>query len=484
MLARFGQRVAAWFRATAPDPFVIAIILTVIAGIASALTLWSTTAATPNPVALPDAAWDTIGFWHTGIWKLLAFSMEMCLILVTGHALAASPIVSRSLRALASLAHTPRRGVALTAACAMAAALINWGFGLIVGAILARNVIASLRARGIDAPAGLIAGAGYLGLMVWHGGLSGSAPLTAASAQRQLDVLGPDLAARIGAVPVTQTLLSPLNLIITAGLCIIALALATAMAPSRVACSSGVAWSKARPRAAGHDSSSPTESEDRVRGSSSPDSDAGRFPQWLERSPLIVWLIALPALALITVALRNRGLAALDLGIINLLMLALGLIAHGSARSYCAAVEDAARGCAGIIIQFPLYAGIMGMVQSSGLGALLSTTLINAAGNDAGLLSVMGVLAACTVNLFVPSGGGQWAVQGPVFLEAAAAINMPPGRMIMAIAYGDQLTNMLQPFWALPLLAITRVPAREIVGYTAIIMLAAILWTCACMWLF
>ncbi len=78
-----------------------------------------------------------------------------------------------------------------------------------------------------------------------------------------------------------------------------------------------------------------------------------------------------------------------------------------------------------------------------------------------------------TFVAFVPSGGGQWAVQGPVLMEAAHQAGMPPERLVLALAYGDQWTNMLQPFWALPLLAITKVEARDIVGYTAAVMLLA-----------
>lgn len=467
MLARLGDRVSAWFRATAPDPFVLAIFLTVIAGLAAAWAQWSSAGDTRSVASLADAARDTLGFWQAGIWNLLAFGMEMCLVLVTGHALAASPIIARTLRAVAGMARTPRQGVAITAACAMGAALINWGFGLIVGAILARNVIASFRARGIAAPAGLIAGAGYLGLLVFHGGLSGSAPLAAASAELQSKVLGPDLGARIGAVSVRDTLFSPLNLVVTAGIVVLAMVIMVAMAPKAGASAS------ASPPLPGDADPPPADTD-----------TGGRFPRWLERSPIVVWCIALPALGLAASALRTSGFAALNLGFINLLMLGLGLAAHGSARSYCAAVEDAARGCAGIIIQFPLYAGIMGMVQASGLGAMLSESVVRAAGDSVSMLGVMGVVSASIVNLFVPSGGGQWAMQGPVFLEAALTTDMPPGRMIMAIAYGDQLTNMLQPFWALPLLAITKVPAREIVGYTVIVMVAAFAWTCACMWFF
>ncbi|MEZ6318590.1 MAG: TIGR00366 family protein [Phycisphaerales bacterium] len=152
----------------------------------------------------------------------------------------------------------------------------------------------------------------------------------------------------------------------------------------------------------------------------------------------------------------------------------LGLLLHGSTASYVRAVEDGARGCAGVILQFPLYAGIMGLLAASGLIDTFSRTLADFGSST--MLPVMTFVSAGVVNLFVPSGGGQWGIQGPIALESGAAAGVSAGKMIMAVAYGDQLTNMLQPFWALPLLAITGVKARDIVGYTAVVMAAAAAW--------
>ena len=168
------------------------------------------------------------------------------------------------------------------------------------------------------------------------------------------------------------------------------------------------------------------------------------------------------------------GLGRVGLNEINALMLGLGLILHGSTASYVRAVEDGAKGCAGVILQFPLYAGIMALLVSSGLIASFSEWLSTSAGETG--LPLLTFVSAGVVNLFVPSGGGQWGIQGPIVLEAGAAAGIAPGKMIMAVAYGDQLTNLLQPFWALPLLAITGVRAREIVGYTCVLMVAMAVW--------
>ncbi|QYU66047.1 TIGR00366 family protein [Leptolyngbya sp. 15MV] len=163
----------------------------------------------------------------------------------------------------------------------------------------------------------------------------------------------------------------------------------------------------------------------------------------------------------------------LGLNEITAAMLAAGLVLHGSPRRFVRAVELAAGACAGVLIQFPIYAAIIGVMVGSGLARALAEV---SAGVGPGLLPVSTMWSAAVLNLFVPSGGGQWAVQGPIALEAGLAAGVEPGRMILAVAYGDQLTNMLQPFWALPLLAITGVRAGEMVGYTCLVMLAGAAW--------
>lgn len=444
MLARLGERLNRLFRASAPDPFVIAILLT---GVTFVLG-WFATRSTPAQM---------IRDWQDGFWSLLTFAMQMCLILVTGHALASSPPVARWIRRLAAMARSPRHAVVITSVVAMVAALVNWGFGLIVGAILARDVTRALRRKGLHAPAGLLAAAGYTGLLVWHGGLSGSAPLKAASAKDQAEVLGQTLADAIGAIPVSRTIFSPINIIVTLGLLVLVPIVLAMMCP---------------PEPPDEPAAPAPEPAPAARA----EPDAGRLPAMLERSPVVVWIIALPALAWLAYLFATKGLDALDLNTANMLFFSLGLALHTSAHSYGLAVEEAARGCAGIIVQFPLYAGIMGMIKSSGLGALLSGAFVNAAHGTSGGLSLSTFASAAIVNLFVPSGGGQWAIQGPIGMQAALDAHIDPARIVMAISYGDELTNMLQPFWALPLLAITGVRAQSVVGYTAVVMLAAALW--------
>ncbi len=464
MLATLGQRIARIFRATAPDPFVLAVLLTLLTYL---LALFFTAPAPGSARAEGAYALTLLNDWQNGFWSLLAFAMQMCLILVTGHALASSPPVARLLRALADIPKTGPQAAAMTAFVAIAFGLINWGFGLIVGAILARDVDRALRAKGIALPAGLLAAAGYTTMMVWHGGLSGSAPLKVVTEKDLVEVLGPDLAASIGSMSVRTTIFSPLNLIVTGGLVVLIPLLFGLLCPSK-----GTRIEAVREEHAAPPSPSALDGAD---------DRPGALPDFLERSPIAAIVLALPALIWLAMRFVDRGFAALDLNTANLLFFSVGLILHGSARRYVAAIDDAARGCAGVILQFPIYAGIIGIMVASGLAAQIASWFVAQSGGSEGGLSVMTFLSAGLVNLFVPSGGGQWAVQGPIAMRAAVESGVNSARLVMAVAYGDAWTNMIQPFWALPALAITGAKARDVVGYTALALVVGGVWVMGCL---
>lgn len=431
-----------------PDPFAIALLLTLV-------TL--AFAAIGSEAGLTE----TVGFWggrlkgdellgnESGFWKLLTFSMQMCLILVTGHALASSRPVSRLVARLAAMPRTQSHAIALTATVAMSFALLNWGLGLIVGALLAREVARSSKRRGLRVHYPLLGAAGYTGLLVWHGGLSGSAPLKITQTKDLTEILG---RADITPVTLADTIFSPMNLAVCAALLIAVPWLLSAMAPE----------DDSILEITGEQAGEREEEEHPESGEMTP-------AERLERSPVLVWLIAATAGLYLFRYVGRIGVARLDLNAINLIFLTAGLVLQGSARAYGRAITDGVQGCAGIILQFPFYAGIMGIMALSGL----ITSMAQGAASFAteSTFAPLTMLSAGIVNLFVPSGGGQWAVQGPLVVQSAEALGVPLGKAVMAFAYGDAWTNMLQPFWALPLLGITRLEAREIVGYTATLML-------------
>jgi short-chain fatty acids transporter len=201
----------------------------------------------------------------------------------------------------------------------------------------------------------------------------------------------------------------------------------------------------------------------------------------IERSSVVVWMLGFPLLSALVLQISRKGISQLDIDTLNLALWVLALLLHGKPHRFLAACAEGIRSCTGIVLQFPLYAGIMAVMAASGLSARL-TTLVGAAGPDA--LAPLTFLSAGLLNLLVPSGGGQWAVQGPIIMEAALETGVEPGEVLMAMAYGDQWTNMLQPFWALPLLAVTGVRARDIIGYTVLWMAAGGLWMGAALLVF
>ncbi len=469
MVSRLGLLLSRTIGRFMPDPFLLAILLSIVAAVLAVTLGNSGPDAGPTPGLELLASW-----WSKGVWGLLAFAMQMCLILVTGSAIAESPIVARGIARVAAWPGSLPQAAAVVAAVAIVAGLVNWGLGLVVGALMARETARSLVARGIHCHYPLLAACGYLSMLVWHGGFSGSAPLSMTTAEGAAKVIPASVLAAMpegGAVPLSQTLLSPLNLFVTGGLLLGLPLLMALLAPrSSRECLA--------PQELGIDFGSERTPPRRGRGSaaaarsvSDEDSPGGDFA--FLPVALAILLGAAFVGGFLQWALRD-GIARLGLDQVNALMLGAGLLLHGSALSYARAVERAAKGCAGIILQFPLYAGILGILRESGLLATFAEQAAEFAGPHT--LAAWTMLSAGLVNLFVPSGGGQWAVQGPVALAAGAEAGVAPGTMTMAVAYGDELTNMLQPFWALPLLAITGVKARDLVGYTAIAMVVAAVW--------
>lgn len=436
-----------------PDPFVIAVALTLLTALlASALDGL-------GPLAL-SRAW--LGTRERGLWSLLAFSMQMVLILVTGHALAAAPPVARLVRRLADLPRSGAQAAALVGFVAVVCSLLHWGLGLIVGALCAREVGRAAREHGRPIHYPLVCAAGYVGMMTWHGGLSGSAPLKVTTRGDLVELLGPELGASVAPIPFTESVFGWPNLLVTGGLLVFVPLVLAAMAPREAA--------EIEPAPAAREPHAPDAQGADVAAPLAPKT----LPERLERSPLATALVVLLLASGVVVWWMDVGPSALDPNALNLIFLTLGLALHGRLRSYLAACDEAVRGTSGIVLQFPLYAGIMGLVGNTSLGARLAGAVSELATPTS--FAVWTFVSSAVLNVFVPSGGGQWALQGPIALRAATELCVEPRLAVMAVSYGDQLTNMLQPFWALPLLGITGVRARDIVGYTVIVMLVGAVW--------
>lgn len=454
-LARLGVAFRRGFGRVTPDPFVLAVGLSLVVLLAAIVAGDWPAAEDTGLLARMTTALDA---WAgNGLWKLLAFAMQMVVMLVLGTALAEAPVVRRGIARLARLATGPRSLVAITAAVSIGLSLLSWSLSLIGGAILAREGGRQAKLRGWKLHYPIACAAAYSGLMTWHGGLSGTAPLKATTEKDMVEVLGQPLAEQIGTISLDQSLFGPLNLFVTGGLLVLGPILFALLTPRD-----------------GEDPAPEPQPETlaslEASATESPPADA---LERLERSTVVTWALGVPLFAALAVQLARRGLGNLDIDTVNLALWVLALLLHGRPDRFLDACSKGIQPCLGIVLQFPLYAGIMAVMAASGLAASL-TAAASAAGPA--LLGVVTFLSAGLLNLFVPSGGGQWAVQGPIIMEAARVTGVAPGTVLMAMAYGDQWTNMLQPFWALPLLAVTGVRARDIVGYAVLWMLAGGVW--------
>lgn len=430
-----------------PEPFIFAILLTFVAAL----------------VAMPlchQTPLEVVEHWGGGVWNLLAFAMQMSLVLVCGSALAAAPVVKRAIASMARLPKSAPAAIALVTVISALACCLNWGFGLIVGVVFAKAIA---RQRS-DVDYRLLIASAYSGFVVWHAGISGSIPLTMATPGDALAMA--TNGALTDPVPLAQTIFNWHNLM-TVLFVIIGITVAnTLMHPKQ-----------------GVFTVDPTllnDDDNRVATGGATSSD--KTPaQRLEQSKLLSWLVALMLVAYLVIHLFVRG-AGLDLGGVIMIFLALGLLLHSTPVDYVRAFGKATSGAAGIILQFPFYAGIMGIITGIGasgisLGGVMADACIRI--SNPVTYPLLTFLCAAVLNMFVPSGGGHWAVQAPVMFTAGANLGVDPGLTGMAIAWGDAWTNLIQPFWALPALAIARLDAKDIMGYCLIDLLITGVIICA-----
>ncbi|MDC8443880.1 short-chain fatty acid transporter [Halomonas aquamarina] len=418
-----------------PDPYIFVLLLTLIAAVAAIAVERQT------PLAV-------LRMWGDGFWGLLTFSMQMLLVLVTGFMLASSPPVKRILQKIAGTAKSPGGAIILVTLVSLAASWINWGFGLVVGALFAKEL-----ARLIKVDYRLLVASAYSGFVVWHGGLAGSVPLTIATE-------GHFSADQIGVIGTGSTIFAFFNLAIVVCLFIAVPLVNRMMLPD--------------------EKDSVYVDPKLLDDEPEPVGRITRPAEKLENSMPLALLVGVPGLLFLLDHFILRG-GGLNLNVVNFMFLFLAIVLHRTPRNLLTSLNEAIKGGAGIVIQFPFYAGIMAIMVQSGLAQSMSEWLVSFA--TANSLPFWSFISAGIVNLFVPSGGGQWAVQAPVMLPAAEALGADIARVAMAVAWGDAWTNLLQPFWALPVLAIAGLKAKDIMGFcliqlliTGIIISVGLVW--------
>lgn len=416
-----------------PEPFIFAIILTFVAIL----------------VAMPvchQSIVEVVTNWGGGVWNLLGFSMQMALVLVTGATLAAAPLIKKGISRLASMPKTPAGGIALVTGISAVACWLNWGFGLIVGAIFAKEIAKKL--KNVDYR--LLIASAYSGFVVWHAGISGSIPLKMASDVNELvkDTNG----VITSVIPIGNTILDWHNIIM-----VVIVTLALVVINSLMHPKTGIV---------AIDPALLQEDTVETHENASQKTPAMK----LENSRLLSALLALLGLSFLIISLFFKH-KAFDLGSVILLFLFLGIVLHKTPIAYVRAFAKSVGGAAGILLQFPFYAGIMGIITGVGesgicLGTVVSEAFVNISTSTT--YPIYTFLCAAILNMFVPSGGGHWAIQAPIMFAAGEALNVDHGLTGMAIAWGDAWTNLIQPFWALPALAIAKLNAKDIMGFCLI----------------
>ena len=415
-----------------PEPFIFAIILTFVA------------IAVAMPVCHQSIV-EVVSNWGGGVWNLLGFSMQMALVLVTGATLAAAPFIKKGISRLASLPKTPAGAIALVTGISAVACWLNWGFGLIVGAIFAKEIAKKL--KNVDYR--LLIASAYSGFVVWHAGISGSIPLKMAS---DLNELVKDTNGVItNTIAITNTILDPHNIIMVVLVTVALVAINSAMHPK------GNNIVTIDPALLHEDE------EIKVENATTP-------AMKLEYSRILSILLSILGFSYLIISLFIKK-KSFDLGSVILLFLFLGIVLHKTPIAYVRAFAKSVSGAAGILLQFPFYAGIMGIITGVGesgicLGTVVSEAFVNISTSTT--YPIYTFLCAAILNMFVPSGGGHWAIQAPIMFAAGDALNVDHGLTGMAIAWGDAWTNLIQPFWALPALAIAKLNAKDIMGFCLI----------------
>ncbi|HDR7659126.1 MULTISPECIES: short-chain fatty acid transporter [Bacillus] len=422
LLTRCANVFSRWSQKYVPDAFVIAVLLTLFTFIIALL-------------MNPSNPYKIVKSWGDGFWTYLTFTMQMVLLMVTGMTLASVPFINRGLQSVAKLADTPQKAYTMTFLISAIAYYINWGLAVVVGAIIAKEVAK----KNPNAHFPLLVAAAYAPTALYSAGLSSSIGLTIATKDHFLVDM-------IGIIPTSQTIFSYSTLIIFFILFITMPIIIVLMAPK-----SGIISYKAIE----------TDTNSFVK----PPQKNLTPAEKLEWTPVLG--ILLGGIGTLYCVYEFMNSHSLDLNIINLFFLSLGLLLHGSLGNFAQGFKESAQSISPIILQFPFYAGIIAVLGSSGLGSSIIQWMASIASKDT--FDIFTYWSAGLVNLLAPSGGGQWALQGPLQVPAGLKLGVDPATIAMAVGWGDAWTNLIQPFWALPLLGVLGLKIKDIMGYCFIL---------------
>lgn len=437
MLDRVTAGIVRFFERWMPDALVVAVVLTL-------LTLMLVLGLTDTS---PRGA---INAWGDGFWSLLAFTNQIALTLLLGYILASTTPVRNALLKVSILARSPRSAYAMVCLLTGVIALFSWSTALVAAGIVSRAVGESCRRRGIRLHYPLLIASAFSGFVVWHQGLSASIPLTIATP-------GHFLEAQIGVIATSETLFTWWN-----GLTVAAVLLTLPWVMSLL--------HPKRPENVVEIPDHLFNATDHADGPVECDTQPATPAMRLEQSRLLVVAIVLGGGLFLLTHYGARG-DGLTLNVMNFTLLMAGLLCAGTLQRFLKAASGGGDIVVPFLLQYPFYAGIAGLISTTGLGNVVVEWASSIATADT--LPLVGFASAGLLNIFIPSGGAQWAVQGPIMMTAAQQLGADLPATAMAVALGDQWTNLIQPLILLPVLTLAQLPARAVMGYTFI----ALLWT-------
>jgi len=429
-LVRCGLALANWSERWFPDPLVFAL-----AGIVIVFIVGLFLHQSPTKMAVQGGK---------NFWTLVPFTMQMVMIIIGGYVVASTPLVQRLIRRLAEIPKTPRGAIAMVALFSTLTSLISWGLSLIFSGLYVREL--TRRVKGMDYRAA--GAAAYLGLgAVWALGLSSSAAMLMATK----GAIPPSLFNISGLIPLTQTLFLWQSIVTALVLVVVSVVIAYLSAPSaehaRTAESYGIQYESATAK---------------LEAKTKPG-------EWLEYSPLLTILVVLLLGWYLVDVFRTSpqgALAALDLNTYNLMFITVGLLLHWRPKRFIRAVADCVPATGGVLIQFPFYAVIFGIIVGTGISDWLAKLFVSVSTH--GTYPLLVAVYSAVLGVFVPSGGSKWVIEAPYVLQAANLHHVHLGWVVQIYNASEALPNLINPFWMLPLLGILKLKARDLVGYAVL----------------
>ena len=403
-----------------PDPLIFALILTIV------LLIFGT-------YLTPLKFTQLLVFWGDGFWNLIPFTLQMVIILMNGHIIASTTQIQFILTYISKHITTQNQAVITITILSIISCFLNWGLGLIITGTMCIHIFKRIPNINFK----LLIACAYSGFIVWHGGLSGSIPLTIATNNNFTEHIIKKI------IPIKSTIFSTFNITALIGLLIILpllnLYLSTKNSITKINTKQEIYTNK-KYNSSKSNNFTPAEK--------------------LETSLLFPFIFVIFSLIYISIKITNNNFT-ININSINFILFFIGFLLHKSPKAFIKAAAEASKKASPIIIQFPFYSGIMGIMTHSNLANIFSEQFINISSSNTFYLLTF--YSAGFINIFVPSGGGQWAIQAPIVLNAAQSLNINIPLAAMAVAWGDAWTNLIQPFWALPLLAITGLHLRDII---------------------